>query len=254
MTLPALSPTADEGAIVGFNYESLGSAEADAARAAAERIKSRLKAGLIEVGLELIDIKAKIGHGAFGPWMKAEFGMDERTAQNYMRTATVFGDKSEIVSVLPASTIYALAAKSTPETVRDDVVRQVAEGQRPKPAEIAETIRQAKQEERARQEAEREAERLAKMTDEERAVHEAGLKRQRKNKKRREDEAARQSAEWNTKQERERQAAQEAAEMVASRFGNDLDRFMALMKDAGIYEVQRALADLTSRSRLDIGG
>lgn len=53
----------------------------------------------------------------FLPWIEAEFEMSE-TANNMMRVATVYGDKSQTVWDLNATALYELAAPSTPESVR----------------------------------------------------------------------------------------------------------------------------------------
>jgi hypothetical protein len=70
-------------------------------RAAAERIKARMKASVLETGRDLIAVKEQLEHGAFQEWLECEFGLTPRTAQNYMQAARVFGAKSEIVSHLP---------------------------------------------------------------------------------------------------------------------------------------------------------
>ena len=233
----------------GFDYAVLNEAQAQEARATAERIRSRMKANIIENGLDLIGVKAQIGHGAFGSWIKAEFGMDEKTAQNYMRAASVFGGNSEIVSVLPSTIIYKLAAKTTPETIREDVLRQIGEGQRPKPAVIRQAIDDAKQQEKERQEAEKEAARLAKLTDEQRAELEKKAKRQRRTREQREAEAARERAEWKAKRERQEHAAQEAAELLADRFGDDLGDLLALIREAGSWQLDVAIQTLKDRPR-----
>ncbi|UGB28689.1 DUF3102 domain-containing protein (plasmid) [Methylorubrum sp. B1-46] len=65
-------------------------------------------------------MKELLGHGNFLPWIKDEFGMSDRTALNFMRVAERF--KSEIVSDLPPTVLYALAAPSTPDEVKDEII------------------------------------------------------------------------------------------------------------------------------------
>src|SRR4051812_33699293 len=101
-------------------------------------------------GLDLIATKKRLGHGHFLAWIDAEFGMTDRTARNFMRAAERFGAKSEIVSDLPATTIYMLAAPSTPETVREDVVRRIEAGERLVPAEVKKLVKQAREEKKAK--------------------------------------------------------------------------------------------------------
>jgi hypothetical protein len=61
--------------------------------------------------------------------------MTERTARNYMNAAAECGTKSEIVSVLPPTALYALSAPSTPAPVRDAVLVRLEAGERLGPGE-----------------------------------------------------------------------------------------------------------------------
>src|SRR6266700_3589333 len=49
---------------------------------------------IIGIGKLLIEAKAQLEHGQWLPWLKANFGSDERTARNYM-TAAKLAAKSE---------------------------------------------------------------------------------------------------------------------------------------------------------------
>ena len=55
--------------------------------ASADRIRERVKKtveDIIDVGNDLLAVKEALPHGQFGPWLKAEFGWSERSAQNFM--------------------------------------------------------------------------------------------------------------------------------------------------------------------------
>ena len=84
---------------------------------------------IIGIGADLIDVKSRLGHGRFSSWLATEFDWDERTARRFMSVAEAFRDKSAIVSDLLPTTLYALAAPSTPETVRQEVVRLREKGE-----------------------------------------------------------------------------------------------------------------------------
>jgi hypothetical protein len=119
---------------IGFDYGVIADADAAARiRAAADNIHAkvqRTKTAIIEIGKQLIKVKYDLlNHGQFGEWLKAEFDWDVRTARNYMSVAESFGDKTEIISVLKQATLYALAAPSTPETIRSDVIAKLEAGQ-----------------------------------------------------------------------------------------------------------------------------
>ncbi len=128
----------------GFDYASLSPDLAEDARAVAQRVRAahvRTMQAILEMGRELSSLKSRLGHGRFGRWLAAEFGAVARTAQNYMLAAERFGDNSEIISLLPPATVYALAAPSTPEPVRAEVVRRLSQGERLNPAEVGALVR-----------------------------------------------------------------------------------------------------------------
>lgn len=108
----------------------------------AQHIHARLKRtaeDIIAIGQDLLEVKARLGHGSFGKWLQSEFGMTDRHALNFMRVASRFGSKSEIISDLPITVLYELASPSMPETV----VEMVEAGQIPA---TLPAIREAKQE------------------------------------------------------------------------------------------------------------
>lgn len=55
-------------------------------------------------------------------WLEREFIWTDRTAQRYMAAAEHFDGKTDIMSDLPATSVYELAAKSTPEETRQEIV------------------------------------------------------------------------------------------------------------------------------------
>ena len=87
-----LSMRVIEGA--GYNYGDLDPRIVTYAKAAATTIRSLMaeiaEATLpreIQIGRELLAIKARLGHGHFGPWLTAEFGWSDRQARRFMRAA-----------------------------------------------------------------------------------------------------------------------------------------------------------------------
>jgi hypothetical protein len=128
-------PSAD----VKFNYEMLPTEKAASARAAAERIRGRMQLAaesIIEVGRELIEQKKALGHGNFLPWIESEFGMSQSSSDRLMQVAKTFGEKLPIVGNLGVTALYALAAPSTPEPVREAVLERAAGGEKVTAKEI----------------------------------------------------------------------------------------------------------------------
>jgi hypothetical protein len=96
----------------------------------ADRIRMRMSRtgkDIVEIGRELIEVKERIGHGKFLPWIDREFGMSEWTARNFMRVADRF--KSGIIPDLPATVLYALADRDTPEEVCTEITERAAAGE-----------------------------------------------------------------------------------------------------------------------------
>jgi hypothetical protein len=118
--------------------------DAASLRAMVERIHRRYRQqceDIIATGLELIEAKGKLRHGKFKQWLRDEFAWTDRTARRYMTVAQVFGRKTDIVSVLPAQTLYRLAAPTTPQEVRDELLARVEAGERITREVVLETLR-----------------------------------------------------------------------------------------------------------------
>jgi hypothetical protein len=131
-----------------FDYGQLPSDVAATVRESADRIHSRNKnvaQEIFRIGRELHNVKDALPHGAFGPWLEAEFGWNERTAQRYMRAAEVLGDKSDTVSVLGATAIYKLSAPSTPPAVRKEIVARLESGEHLSPQAVLEQVKKKRQ-------------------------------------------------------------------------------------------------------------
>jgi hypothetical protein len=115
-----------------FDYSAVTSAEAEALRASADHIRKLGRnqyEAIAEIGRELTKSKERLPHGQFTLWLAAEFGwMTDRSAQRYMQLAQLVEGKSDTMSVLQPTTLYALAASSTPESVKDDVVNRIRSG------------------------------------------------------------------------------------------------------------------------------
>lgn len=98
----------------------------------AERIRLRMKRtaeDIVEIGRELTEAKAELGHGNFLTWIENEFEMSERTARRFMNVAERFGSKTASLSDLSKETIYELAAPSTPEPVIQEVIARTEAGE-----------------------------------------------------------------------------------------------------------------------------
>lgn len=88
----------------------------------------RAASDIIEIGQKLIEVKGRIGHGAFGGWLAAEFEWHENTARNFMRVAEHF-KSTNFVEMMAPSALYLLAAPSTPEAARAEAIDRAEAGE-----------------------------------------------------------------------------------------------------------------------------
>src|SRR5262249_17067064 len=87
------------------------------------RLGKQTVENVVEMGRRLTEAKEIAGHGNWLPWLDREFGWKEQTARNFMQAYELslkspnFGDLE-----VPVSALYMLAAPSTPQDVRDEVL------------------------------------------------------------------------------------------------------------------------------------
>jgi N6-adenosine-specific RNA methylase IME4 len=88
----------------------------------------------------LTDCKRICGHGNWLPWLDREFGWTEQTALNFIRVHEVAKSKNFLDLNVPVSSLYLLAAPSTPNEARDAVLDHAAKGERLTHAQVREII------------------------------------------------------------------------------------------------------------------
>lgn len=115
-----------------FDYRALSAAHRDVlvrVRDDIHRKLHRTAADLVWIGRQLIEAKKVVGHGAFGPWVEAEFPWSRAQAHRLMTAAAAFGDFSQIEKFDP-SAVYLLSQPNTPPQARDFALQEVADGKR----------------------------------------------------------------------------------------------------------------------------
>ena len=140
---------------VGFDYGAMELPERSAMQLSADRIRERLSSihrDFLAIGAELMRVKERVPHGTFTAWVEAELGMTPRSAQNYMAAAALVQSMPEpareTVSLLPPTTLYKLAAPSTPKEVVAEVVQAAEAGALPPTTAIVQRIDEAAREAR----------------------------------------------------------------------------------------------------------
>jgi Protein of unknown function (DUF3102) len=85
---------------------------------------------IVELGRLLTQAKARVGHGDWLRWLEREFGWTAKTAEKWMNVYSL-SLKFELGSNfdLPLSALYALAEKSTPVEVREEIFSRAAAGE-----------------------------------------------------------------------------------------------------------------------------
>ncbi len=129
----AKQPKGELVVVSGFDYALVGDA-ADKVRSSAEKIRRMVQKtieDIIEVGSELLAVKEALPHGRFGPWLRAEFGWTDRTAQNFMAVAQAFGPKTEMISdlTIQPTAAYLLAAPSAPGEALQQAIERAEAGE-----------------------------------------------------------------------------------------------------------------------------
>jgi len=120
-----------------FDYSTLPVELAADAIQIAARIKGRLVGGYIATGHDLIDMKDRLGHGRFGAWLTAEFGLSARSAERYMAAARFDRANYDTVSDLLPATMQALAAPSLSNEARETCTVRIRAGQHLQPRDVA---------------------------------------------------------------------------------------------------------------------
>lgn len=126
--------TTDRPAQSGFDWQAL---EPDVRRHVQDAtehlhtLERRTSESIIEIGQTLIDVKARLGHGEFLPWLDAEFGWSWKTANRFMTVADAFKlDNLSNIEQFAPSALYALASGNVPEDVREGFIAKAEAGQR----------------------------------------------------------------------------------------------------------------------------
>jgi len=115
--------------------------------ASIRQLGRRVIGDVIEIGRLLSECKALLGHGNWLPWLSDEFSWSERTARNFIQAYEFALSTSANVAdlKLEVSSLYLLAAKTTPQEVRVEVLRRAGAGEDLPHAEIKSMVCEARE-------------------------------------------------------------------------------------------------------------
>ena len=100
------------------------------------RLGKQTVENIIEIGQRLSECKRLVGHGNWLPFLKREFGWTDDTALNFIRVGELAKSRKFRDLNLPISGLYLLAAPSTPEEARNEIIERVQTGETVTVAEV----------------------------------------------------------------------------------------------------------------------
>jgi hypothetical protein len=116
---------------LAFDYDQLDTETRIVVRQRTTEIRERLRRtaqDIVEVGQRMTEIKDRLPHGQFGPWLSAEFGMSEGHARKMMQVSRAFGQNDHYDRFAPTA-LMLLAAPGTPEEARAEALEAAAAGE-----------------------------------------------------------------------------------------------------------------------------
>jgi len=136
MTTDQIVITGDEILSASFAYETLDTETRIVVQQKTgeirEHVESMRRSG-IAIGQRLREVKAKLKHGAWGEWLKAEFRWSDQTALNMINVAEMADQIPKILEFedsFATSALTALAAPSTPPAARQAAMQLAEAGER----------------------------------------------------------------------------------------------------------------------------
>lgn len=115
-----------------FDYDSLPKKDITFIKQTTREVHlllERSTGDIIAIGQKLIDMKARLGHGLWRAWLQTHWPLDVSLANRWMNVARKCGQFPHLK--IPRSTLYLLAADSTPETLRGEFIRRAEAGEPP---------------------------------------------------------------------------------------------------------------------------
>jgi hypothetical protein len=108
------------------------------------KLSKRIAADIIGIGRHLAEARQLCGHGQWLLWLEREFRWTDRHARNFIAVYDMSKSENFSDSCLPLSVLYKLAAPSTPEAIRAEVLARAESGERVSHKEVVAKIAEAK--------------------------------------------------------------------------------------------------------------
>lgn len=117
---------------LAFDYESLPKKDIPFIKQTTREVHlllERSTGDITAIGQKLINMKNRLGHGHWRDWLLTQWPLDISLANCWMNVALKCGQFPHLR--IPRSTLYLLAASSTPHSLRDEFLRRVEAGEPP---------------------------------------------------------------------------------------------------------------------------
>jgi hypothetical protein len=109
-------------------------------------LRKQASSDIIEIGRMLIESKKLAGHGNWLDWLEREFRWTDDTALNYMRVHDLVKNRNfRDLSNIPVSGLFLLAAPSTPEPAKQEIISRAEAGESMPVNTVKEIVGHAKQ-------------------------------------------------------------------------------------------------------------
>ncbi|MEH1847540.1 MAG: DUF3102 domain-containing protein [Nostoc sp.] len=117
---------------LNFEYDILDAETRRVVQQYTNEIKTLMRRNsqdIIDIGQKLIEVKQHLGHGSFRNWLKFEFNWSVSAATKFMQVAEQFKCVNFTHLNITASTLYLIAAPSTPKEARVEVLERASNGE-----------------------------------------------------------------------------------------------------------------------------
>lgn len=135
--------------IIKFDYEALPAQKRTSIQQEVVEIKKRIRHTALtiwEIGEKLFHVRSQMNSRQFCSWLKVEFDWSQRTAYNFINVYQAFPDFANFAKIdIPISSLYQLAAPSTPQYIRSQFLNKAIAGQKITFQGVKKAIKQAKQ-------------------------------------------------------------------------------------------------------------
>lgn len=122
----------NSAAKVAFNYKAVSREDANFLIGAEVEIGNRARRAaedIVRIGQLLTEAKQRLGHGKFLEWINRCFVWSEDSAERFIGVSKHFNLRTVRNLTIDVSSLYLIAAPSTPAPVRKELVRRASSGE-----------------------------------------------------------------------------------------------------------------------------